>query len=97
MASADFWLFSRTSRRGLSPLKKNQRRTSQISTGKLALLHPIYLPHLHPLPRIALDFALCGKLVRLRCASYAISIRQAGTLPPASFRFRLTVDTLAFG
>jgi len=26
-----------------------------------------------------------------------ISVRQAGSLPPASFRFHLAVDTLAFG
>jgi hypothetical protein len=30
-------------------------------------------------------------------ASYAISVRQASALPPASFRFRLAADTLAFG
>jgi len=28
-------------------------------------------------------------------ASYAVSVRQAGSLPQASFRFHLTVDTLA--
>jgi hypothetical protein len=30
-------------------------------------------------------------------ALYAISVRQVGTLPPTSFRFRLTTDTLVFG
>ena len=28
-------------------------------------------------------------------ASYAVSVRQAGSLPQASFRFHLSVDTLA--
>jgi hypothetical protein len=28
-------------------------------------------------------------------ASYAISVRQAGALPAASFRFHLAMDTLA--
>jgi len=28
---------------------------------------------------------------------YVISVRQTGSLPPASFRFHLTVDTLALG
>ena len=28
-------------------------------------------------------------------ASYAVAVRRAGTLPTASFRFRLTTDTLA--
>ena len=30
-------------------------------------------------------------------ALYAVSVRRPGTLPPASFRFRLTTDTLALG
>ena len=98
MVAADFWLFSRTSRHRLSSLKKKHpRRINQISTGKLAFLHPIYLPHLHTLSRIALDFVLFCKLVRLRYALYAVPVRQARTLPPASFRFHLAVDTLALG
>ena len=30
-------------------------------------------------------------------ALYAVSVRQARLLPPASFRFHLAMDTLAFG
>lgn len=30
-------------------------------------------------------------------ASYVISVRQTGTLPPPSFRFHLAMDTLALG
>jgi len=40
---------------------------------------------------------LLGKLVRLQFALYAISVRQREILPPASFRFHFTVDTLALG
>ena len=69
----------------------------ETSAGKLAPLHPIYLLHLHRKPRIALDFVLLCKLVRLTYAFYAVPVRQAGILPPASFRFHLAVDTLALG
>ena len=69
----------------------------QTSTGKLVPFPPIYLLHLHHKPRIALDFVLSGKLIRLTYALYAVSVRQAGILPPASFRFHFTMDTLAFG
>ena len=30
-------------------------------------------------------------------SAYVLSVRQAGILPPASFRFHLVVDTLAIG
>ena len=38
---------------------------------------------------------MCGKLIQLSLASYGVSVRRAGGLPPASFRFRLAADTLA--
>ncbi|MBN1190402.1 MAG: hypothetical protein JXA46_11665, partial [Dehalococcoidales bacterium] len=69
----------------------------QTSAGKLMPFHPIYLLHLHHKPRIALDFVLLCKLIRFTYALYAVPVRQAGILPPASFRFHLTMDTLAFG
>ena len=68
----------------------------ETSAGKLAPFHPIYLLHLHRKPRIALDFVLFRKLVRFTYASYAVPVRQAGTLPPTSFRFHLAMDTLVF-
>jgi hypothetical protein len=43
-----------------------------------------------------LDFVLTGKLVRL-ALPHTVSVRRPGVLPPASFRFHLTMDTLAFG
>jgi len=48
-------------------------------------------------PHVPLDFVLFSKLVRLAYALYEVSVRQAGTLPPASFRFHLAMDILAFG
>src|SRR4030043_1484789 len=67
----------------------------QISQGKACNLHPIYPPHLllHlPDDYWALD--LFAPSPRCSCL-YAVSVRRAGTLPTASFRFRLTTDTLA--
>jgi hypothetical protein len=41
------------------------------------------------------DFVSLSKLVRLVFALYAVPVRRPGTLPSASFRFHLAVDTLA--
>jgi hypothetical protein len=57
----------------------------------------MYLPHLHHGIRAVLDFTLFGKLVHPTNALYVVSVRQTEDLPPASFGFRLTTDTLAFG
>ena len=43
-----------------------------------------------------LDFDLSGGLIP-GDSLYTVSVRQARGLPPASFRFHLTVDILAFG
>ena len=58
-------------------------------------LHPMSPPHLHHGVRVVLDFVLCGKLVRSTNALYAISFRRCRILLSASFRFHLTMDTLA--
>ena len=58
-------------------------------------LHSMQPPHLRDRVRVVLDFDLCSSLVRSAPPSYAISVRQLGTLPAASFRFRLATDTLA--
>lgn len=47
--------------------------------------------------RVVLDFVLYRKLVRPRPASYLVFVHQTEILPPASFRFHVAVDTLAFG
>ena len=92
-----FWQFSHASLHGLLLQIASLQLICQTSTGKLVPFPPIYLLHLHHKPRIALDFVLICKLIRLIYAFYAVSVRQAGILPSASFRFHLTMDTLAFG
>ena len=52
-------------------------------------------PHLHHGVRVVLDFVLFSKLVRSTNALYAISVRRCRILLSASFRFHLTMDTLA--
>jgi hypothetical protein len=97
MASADFCQFNHTSLYGLLLQTSSPQLICQTSMGKPVSFLPIYLLHLHHKPRIASDFVLFCKLIRLIYALYAVSVRQAGILPTASFRFHLTVDTLAFG
>ena len=76
----------------------------QISPGTTRFFPSIYLPHLlHMIP--CSYWALACQAVLPSCATlYVVSVRQARGLPavslfphPASFRFHLTVDTLAFG
>ena len=95
MASADFCQFHRTSLHGLS--LRCQRLLWQTSSGKNDNLHPIYSLHLLHGVRAVSDFVLFGKLIRPKTALYAVFVHRAGTLPPASFRFHLTMDTLALG
>ena len=67
-------------------------------TSRRSVMHhflPMCLVHLHRKVRAVLDFALFSKLVRLANALYVLSVRQAGNLPPTSFRFHLAVDTIA--
>jgi hypothetical protein len=97
MASADFWQFSRTLLHGLPYRSTSPWRICQISPGKNDCFHPMYPPHLLYRVRAVLDFVLCGRLVRPNSASYTVFVHRVRTLPPASFRFHLTVDTLAFG
>jgi NADH:ubiquinone oxidoreductase subunit 4 (subunit M) len=42
-----------------------------------------------------LDFVLFSKLVRPNSASHLVFVHQTEILPTASFRFHLTMDTLA--
>jgi len=53
-------------------------------------------PHLRSQPLVASDFALFRKLVRLQTPN-AIRVPRREDLPPVSFGFRLTTDTLTFG
>ncbi len=72
------------------PFEQNER-------AKRDHLRLIYLLHLRFGIRAVLDFVLFGKLVRSEYALYAVSVRQTEVLPPTSFRFHLTMDTLVFG
>ena len=87
MTSADFLQFVVTTEKFFSACKT--------SSGKRNHLHLIYLLHLHLEIRAVLDFVLLRKLVRFKYALYAVSVRQTEALPRASFRFHLTMDTLA--
>ena len=42
-----------------------------------------------------MDFDLFRSLIQHTLALYEVRVPQTGDLPPASFRFHLTVDTLA--
>ncbi|GAW30164.1 hypothetical protein ULO1_27340, partial [Carboxydocella sp. ULO1] len=66
----------------------------QTSPGKSAVFPSIYPPHLLSAAFGSKDFALFRKLIQLPLASYVVPVRRAGGLPPTSFRFHLTVDTL---
>ena len=71
--------------------------TIQTSPGKSDNLHLVYLPDLLYGACVVLDFVLLCKLVRPKSASYLVLVHQTEILPPASFRFHVAVDTLAFG
>ena len=43
------------------------------------------------------DFVLFGRLIHSHKPWYQVSVRRVRCLPKASFRFHLTMDTLAFG
>jgi hypothetical protein len=53
------------------------------------------LLHLHNKVSDSVGFCFHGQAHPLYHASYAVSVRQGGTLPSASFRFHLAMDTLA--
>jgi hypothetical protein len=90
MASADFCRFSAPS---LVRLLKAYR---QISPGKNADLPLMSPPHLRLHPLVVLDFALSCELVQMQTPD-AIRVPRREDLPPASFQFRLTTDTVTFG
>ena len=91
MTSADFSTLSRASLHGLD----FSIRIVETSADKCIDFPPIYLPHLHHKVRSVSDFALFCKLIHLAYALYAVSVRRCRILPTASFRFHLTMDTLA--
>ncbi|RYE54792.1 MAG: hypothetical protein EOP48_11540 [Sphingobacteriales bacterium] len=69
----------------------------QISRGKtinFLWMWPLYLRNSL---RAVLGFCLYGNITRTKSASYTVSVRKPPYLPPASFRFAVTRDTLAIG
>ena len=80
------------------------RHTAQTSLGTTRFFLSIHLPHLSCMIPCSY-WALTWVAVLPTCmTSYEISVRQTRDLPvvslfphPASFRFHLTMDTLAFG
>ena len=100
MASADFCVFSTALRLWL----RLSAHSAQTSPGTTRFFSSIYLPHLpHAIP-CSYWASTCWAALPSHIAFYAVSVRQARGLPvvslfphPASFRFRLTTDALAFG
>lgn len=100
MASADFCAFSAA----LQLWLHLSAHSAQTSPGTTRFFSSIYLPHLpHAIP-CSYWASTCWAALPSHIAFYAVSVRQARGLPvvslfphPASFRFRLTTDTLAFG
>ena len=100
MASADFCAFSAA----LQLRLRLSARSAQTSLGTTRFFPSIYLPHLpHAIPCSYWASTWYAALPS-HIAFYAVPVRQARGLPvvslfphPASFRFRLTTDTLAFG
>ena len=83
------------------PLLKHTAQTSPGTTRFFLSIHPLHLPYMIPCSYRA---SACKAVLPSCMAFYVISVRQTRDLPvvslfphPASFRFRLTTDTLAFG
>ena len=93
MASADFCIFSIAFRLWL-PFSE---RSMQTSPGTTRFFPSVYLPHLPPLVPCSYGTSTCSAALSPTIASYAVPVRQARGLPPTSFRFRLTTNTLVFG
>ena len=83
------------------PLSRHSAQTSLGTTRFFLSIHPLHLPYMIPCSYRA---SACKAVLPSCMAFYVISVRQTGDLPvvslfphPASFRFHLTMDTLAFG
>ena len=81
------------------PLSRHSAQTSPGTTRFFLSIHPLHLPYMIPCSYRA---SACKAVLPSCMAFYVISVRQTGDLPvvslfphPASFRFHLTMDTLA--
>ena len=77
-------------------LLRSSHSVRKASQGKSTIFPVIYPPHLHREFRIAWGFSLCCNLTHSHMPD-AVPVRRTNGLPRASFRFHLTMDTLAFG
>ena len=77
-------------------LLRSSQSVRKASQGKGTIFLVIYPPHLHREFRIAWGFSLCCNLTHSHMPD-AVPVRRTNGLPGASFRFHLTMDTLAFG
>ena len=100
MTSADFCVFSVILRLRLLL----SERFTQTSLGTTRFFLSIHLPHLSCMIPCSYWASTCMAVLPSCITSYVISVRQTRDLPvdflfphPASFRFHLTMDTLAFG
>jgi|SRR5665647_772672 len=91
MTSADFYTGNKTSQSCLRLVLA----FAQISPGKNAIFLSIYLLHLLSYAFGSKDFSLFSNLIQRTLALYEVRVPQTRDLPLASFRFHLTVDTLA--
>ena len=76
----------------------------QISPGTTRFFPSIYLPHLFRMIPCSYWASACSAVLPSCDTLYVVSVRQARGLPavslfphPASFRFHLAMNTLAFG
>ncbi|NCA74587.1 MAG: hypothetical protein EOM93_07090 [Gammaproteobacteria bacterium] len=77
------------------PVCRLRRRLRQVSPGKNGIFPSTYPPHLLPTAFGSMDFILLCRLIQLSGAFYEVHVLRAGSLPRASFRFRVAADTLA--
>ena len=83
------------------PLSKHTAQTSPGTTRFFLSIHLLHLPYMIP---CSFRASACKAVLPSCMAFYVISVRQTRDLPvvslfphPASFRFHLAMDTLAFG
>jgi len=91
MASADF------SRSTFSDRVSFSTPVRETSPGKSYRFHLMQPPHLLRGTSGSIGLCLALQTRPPHSAFYALPVRRFEILPPASFRFRLTTDTLAFG
>ena len=80
----------------------------EVGCESTSLIHQTFLgkdvifPSIYPLHLLCIifgrkDFVLFSKLIQWYLALYEVRVPRIGSLPLASFRFRVTTDTLALG